>query len=128
MAYEKHTWETGETITAEKLNNLEDGVSGNTIPVHFIPLGSSNPLDGYEFYEMLNHAAEFIFIGSTLYTFSGIKYGDRGQPMGLYYSGFYATSISSEGQSYCTLYILEIDTSLNITNTYKYINLSNEVN
>ena len=29
MAYEKHTWETGETITAEKLNNLEDGVSGN---------------------------------------------------------------------------------------------------
>lgn len=29
MAYEKHTWETGETITAEKLNNLEDGVSGS---------------------------------------------------------------------------------------------------
>ena len=29
MSYEKHTWETGETITAEKLNNLEDGVSGN---------------------------------------------------------------------------------------------------
>ena len=26
MAYEKHTWETGETITAEKLNNLEDGI------------------------------------------------------------------------------------------------------
>ena len=25
MAYEKHTWETGEVITAEKLNNLEDG-------------------------------------------------------------------------------------------------------
>ena len=31
MAYEKHTWETGETITAEKLNNLEDGVSGNRV-------------------------------------------------------------------------------------------------
>jgi hypothetical protein len=27
MSYEKHTWETGETITAEKLNNLEDGVA-----------------------------------------------------------------------------------------------------
>lgn len=26
MAYEKHTWETGETITAEKLNNLEEGI------------------------------------------------------------------------------------------------------
>ena len=26
MSYETHTWESGETITAEKLNNLEDGV------------------------------------------------------------------------------------------------------
>ena len=26
MAYEKHTWETGETITAELLNHIEDGV------------------------------------------------------------------------------------------------------
>lgn len=26
MSYEKHTWETGETITAEKLNNIEDGI------------------------------------------------------------------------------------------------------
>ena len=27
MSYEKHTWETGEIITAEKLNNLENGVA-----------------------------------------------------------------------------------------------------
>lgn len=27
MSYEKHTWETGETITAEKLNHIEDGVA-----------------------------------------------------------------------------------------------------
>ena len=26
MAYEKHTWECGETITADKLNNIEGGV------------------------------------------------------------------------------------------------------
>ena len=26
MAYEKHTWETGEVITAEKLNNIETAV------------------------------------------------------------------------------------------------------
>lgn len=26
MSYEKHTWETGEVITALKLNNVEDGV------------------------------------------------------------------------------------------------------
>lgn len=26
MAYEKHTWECGETITEAKLNNIEDGI------------------------------------------------------------------------------------------------------
>lgn len=27
MSYEKTTWQTGDTITSEKLNHLEDGVS-----------------------------------------------------------------------------------------------------
>ena len=27
-AYTKHTWATGEVITAEHLNNLEEGVAG----------------------------------------------------------------------------------------------------
>lgn len=27
MAYKKHTWETGEVITAEKLNHIEEGVA-----------------------------------------------------------------------------------------------------
>lgn len=26
MSYEKHTWETGEVITADKLNHLEGGL------------------------------------------------------------------------------------------------------
>lgn len=47
MAYEKHTWQTGEVITAEKLNNLEDGCgkSGGTFIVTFTP-GSENPREG----------------------------------------------------------------------------------
>ena len=28
MAYQKNTWETGDTITAEKLNHMEDGIAG----------------------------------------------------------------------------------------------------
>lgn len=27
MAYEKHTWQCGETVTAELLNHLEDGIA-----------------------------------------------------------------------------------------------------
>lgn len=30
MAYERHEWECGETITAELLNNLEGGGRGST--------------------------------------------------------------------------------------------------
>lgn len=29
MAYEKQTWTTGEVITAEKLNHMEDGIGGS---------------------------------------------------------------------------------------------------
>lgn len=36
MAYEKQTWECGETITADKLNHMEDGIAnasgGGTAP------------------------------------------------------------------------------------------------
>ena len=28
MSYEKQTWQTGDTITAEKLNHIEDGIAG----------------------------------------------------------------------------------------------------
>ena len=28
MAYTKQTWETGQVITAEKLNHMEDGIEG----------------------------------------------------------------------------------------------------
>lgn len=38
MAYVKQTWETGQTITADKLNHIEDGVanSGGGLTVRFI--------------------------------------------------------------------------------------------
>lgn len=33
MSYEKHTWETGEVITAEKLNNIENGIDKVGLPI-----------------------------------------------------------------------------------------------
>lgn len=30
MSYEKQTWQTGETITAQKLNHMEDGIGNNS--------------------------------------------------------------------------------------------------
>lgn len=31
MAYEKTTWANGDVITAEKLNNMEDGIAANSV-------------------------------------------------------------------------------------------------
>ena len=33
MAYTKHTWTTGEVITAGRLNNMEDGIAGGTLVI-----------------------------------------------------------------------------------------------
>lgn len=49
MAYVKTEWNTGDLITAEKLNNLEDGVSAladaeiNTVTVEVSPGHSATP-------------------------------------------------------------------------------------
>ena len=46
MSYNEYTWQTGETITAEKLNNLEGGVqealSSSSGSVEVIKLGEYN--------------------------------------------------------------------------------------
>lgn len=33
MAYEKQTWNSGDTITAQKLNHMEDGIAGGTLVI-----------------------------------------------------------------------------------------------
>ena len=40
MAYNKHTWTPQELITADKLNNIEDGLSGLDQSIHFNDDGS----------------------------------------------------------------------------------------
>ena len=42
MSYTKHTWVTGETITAEKLNNIEDGVDDVTRQLSDLDTGKAD--------------------------------------------------------------------------------------
>lgn len=35
MAYNKTVWQTGDTITAEKLNNIENGIAGTVLVVNY---------------------------------------------------------------------------------------------
>ena len=32
MSYEKQTWQAGDTITSAKLNHMEDGIAGASLP------------------------------------------------------------------------------------------------
>ena len=50
MSYEKQTWTTGETITAAKLNHMEEGIedaggSGGVLVVHETVTGTVHTLD-----------------------------------------------------------------------------------
>lgn len=38
MSYEKQTWVTGETITAEKLNHMEVGIKASSSDGNFVPI------------------------------------------------------------------------------------------
>ena len=79
MSYEKHTWETGETITAEKLNNLEDGVAsgGSGDNNNFIvPIVYDNVEDVYStevtFSQIMDaYESEKTIIGVYIYYNSG---------------------------------------------------------
>ena len=70
MAYEKQTWTTGDIITANKLNYMEDGItSGNEVeffPVHFSYVDNNSIVS--------DKTAEEI----------GVAFADGKVPLGLY--------------------------------------------
>lgn len=89
MAYEKQTWETGEVITAEKLNHIEDGIMEN---------GSGNNLIILPFTEA----------GNTIVT--TLTYSDITDVYAKYQSGdAVALTIDMEGESNrATLFVTSI--------------------
>lgn len=76
MAYEKHTWSTGETITADKLNHMEDGIanSGGSLVVH---VDDNDTLDKtwQEIYDALSAGTYVVCL------FSGITGGIAQKPI-----------------------------------------------
>ena len=60
MAYERQTWECGETITAEKLNHMEEGISsasgGGTALLATITIGEESELSIDKTYEEMANA------------------------------------------------------------------------
>ena len=46
MAYVKQTWATGDTITAEKLNHMEDGIAAGGGGIYFVKVVTANGTTG----------------------------------------------------------------------------------
>ena len=70
MAYEKQTWVTGEVITKEKLNHMEDGIANSSSGTNteIIKLGTVNMGGGT--------------IGGAVYSFSGSMSTDNNKTIG----------------------------------------------
>ena len=83
MAYEKHTWETGEYITAELLNRVEEGVNLASIPIikFLITYGATNTVTCESTYEEICNALD--------------KFGRNGAPC-LVYIAVASTPTSGE--------------------------------
>ena len=69
MAYTPNTWATGDTITATKLNNIEQGIVDlvNSSP-HYVDTTYNDSKGGYEINEPLADLAEICEDGQTLIT------------------------------------------------------------
>lgn len=84
MAYTKHIWETGEVITAEKLNNLENGVASSgendSLCVVFTIIADFDDNDNLYYYLQDESTLSALFGAATsgkivvLYDYSAIKY------------------------------------------------------
>ena len=61
MAYQKQTWQTGETITAQKLNHMEDGIGNNSEGNNWLIINTVNEnLEGNEITRLNKTAEEII--------------------------------------------------------------------
>ena len=58
MSYEKQTWETGQVITADKLNHMEDGINSQPFIV-LVGVYIFDPDEGIPSYHMLTPLADF---------------------------------------------------------------------
>ena len=67
MSYEKTTWQNGDTITAEKLNNIENGIAGSIMNVGLVMEAGSAPTLNKTWKEICDHIAlgGIVIINST---------------------------------------------------------------
>lgn len=69
MAYQSHTWTAGETVTAAKLNNMEQGIANNGFLIGTINRSNGNiivSLTWQEIYNSINNGVLVFFIENNV--------------------------------------------------------------
>ena len=138
MSYEKHTWQTGETITAEKLNNLENEANDRgyqysydlqTIVNQTIEVGST-PYSYYygsiNYSKLIDTPTIIVILGGQEYELSkhivnGTNYYGGESKDDFSQNGFVIESSESDGNFYNTLYTQN-------KGTYNIIIKKNDIN
>lgn len=132
MEYNKTSWQDGDVITAEKLNNLEDGVEASQIPITYLYFNFDYTTRKYQTdqmtYEELSNRV--IYNGDVYVVFNSsadhvkhtsfvpVKnyYDNTGHLIGLgfYVFDFWSDSSTVSGLS-CKMYIINDDMTINET-------------
>lgn len=82
MAYNKQTWNNGDTIIAEKLNHMEDGIAGcdcgyeyvETTEILFEEVGTTTSQENFNTAVAALAYSKEITAASLLVTFNGVEY------------------------------------------------------
>lgn len=127
MSYEKHTWETGETITAEKLNNIENGIESINDEVEVIL--NYNPESGNytasiglnEIIQNENKRFYVIYDGQKAY--GVIQAGSYGMPESCNFTIISGSSTWNDGTK-IPITIIKIKSDKSVEMIYKYIVLT----
>lgn len=90
MAYEKQTWVTGEVITEEKLNHMEDGIAGaggGVDDLMIVNVSVDDNTADKTCAEVLEHLMAdgkpvILVKGTGVYFYSGFTFSQTGSPNG----------------------------------------------
>ena len=103
MAYEKTTWSTGDVVTAEKLNKMEDGIAGASAGGVFIVHSQVFNEGTYILDKTYTEIAEAMESSTVLVKHSGGQMG-ASQVQGIVLSSYQSSEYDPSRDTYYDIY------------------------
>ena len=128
MAYEKQTWVTGEVITEEKLNHIEDGIAeaggvDDLMVVHVNSDGvADKTADEIITHTLYNHKPAILvkYLGGKICHYMRTAHSSTGAPEAVEFLEITVSALNNIGN----FDIHRVDAEGKVTTTYKTVQLS----